>query len=145
MTQALKSTVLFFIALLCSGWVFLTLPVYTDIKEADTIYGIWIGILPALLLSIRLCVLLIRRKAWKRSLAVLLCNSLNAGIAVAFTHEDILKILSFNNTVYQTRVPYSSFQVFLIGVLPAVFVAVNWIIFLRAAQQAGKHDSFSEK
>lgn len=117
------------------------LPAYANIKEADTIYGIWIVDFPVLLLSIRLCVLLIRRKAWKRSFTVLLCNSLNAGIAVALTREDILNILLFNNTVYPSRVPYTSFQMFLIGVLPAVFVAVNWIIFLRAAQQARKSDS----
>ncbi|MCI5222146.1 MAG: hypothetical protein D3924_05620 [Candidatus Electrothrix sp. AR4] len=141
MTQTQKNLLLFFTALLCSCWVFLNLPAYTGITEVDDIYVAGIAVLPALLLSTWLCVILIRKKAWKRSLAVLLCNSLNAGLALVFTHEDILTILSLNDTVYQSRVPYTSFQVFLFGVLPAVFVAINWILILRAAQQARKNDS----
>ena len=132
---------IFFTALLCSCCIFFFLPEYTHINEADDIYGAGITILPALLLSLYCCILLIRKKAWKRSFTLLLCNSLNAGIAVIFTYEDILTTLSFHMKVYSSRVPYTSFQVFLFGLLPAVFVGINWIVFLRAAQQARKSES----
>ena len=127
MSQKFKKLLIFFIALFFSFWVFLFLPHYAQITEADDVYVAGIVVIPALLFSIGLCLILIKNKSWRLSLIITLLNSFNALLAIYITHEAILEILSLTNKIYDGKVEYTSFHLFTIGIIPAVLVLINWI------------------
>ncbi|MHA2055909.1 MAG: hypothetical protein ACW99F_20255 [Candidatus Hodarchaeales archaeon] len=140
MSQKINKLLIFFIALFFSSWVFLFLPHYAQITEADDIYVAGIVVIPALLVSIGLCLILIKNKSWRLSLIITLLNSFNALIAIYITHEAILEILSLTNKIYGGKVEYTSLQLFTIGIIPAVLVLINWIILFFNLKIIKKND-----
>ena len=67
-------------------------------------------------------------------------NSFNALLAIYFTHEAILEILSLTNKIYDGKVEYTSFHLFTIGIIPTVLVLTNWIAMFYNLKIIKKHD-----
>ena len=127
MSQKINKLLIFFIALFFSFWVFLCLPYYAQITEADDVYVAGTIVIPAIIVSIALSFILIKNKSWILSLIITLLNTFNALLAIYITHDAILEIISLTNKIYDGKVEYTSFHLFTIGIIPAVLVLINWI------------------
>ena len=140
MSKKYNELLTFFIALLFSFWVFLFLPHYAQITEADDVYVAGIVVIPALLVSVAVCLILIKNRSWILSLIITSLNSFNAFLAIYITREAILETLFLSNTIYDGKVEYTSFHLFTIGIIPAVLVLLNWTALVYKLKIIKQHN-----
>lgn len=126
----------FFIALIFSACAVMFLPHYAQISELDDVYAAGLTVIPSLVISVAFCFVLIRNRSFVLSFSLTAINTAIAFLAIYITRHAAWEFLSSNNSISNGKVDYTSFHLFLIGIIPAILTSSTWIyMIIKMAEQ----------